>query len=563
MKNLFRVFSLLLLTALFVLPAKAAESCAHPTKTKISETPAACTSPGETVYVCDVCGETLTETAPALGHNYKTAGKTAATCTEDGSVTYRCARCGDAYTEALPAKGHNYTEIARKAATCTQDGSVTYRCKRCRDRYKETLKAPGHKYKKTRTEPTCTEAGNITAVCARCGDTRVKTLRAKGHDYQKKIKAPTCTKAGKTVFTCVRCGDVYTEATPKLGHDYTKKTVPATCTKAGKTVFTCTRCGKEKTKTLSPLGHRYGEWTVIKPATYRASGKEIRYCVRGDKKETRTVPRLTHKKASECAPGDADMDGKVTTEDARLILRLAMGLDDGLDAAQRKKADFDGKDGVTTEDARYTLRVSMGMDPYAPTLEPGYTYKGRTARNYAIAEKDGVTYIVNPYGYTLIANKTYSLPAAYAPGDLTKECRAAYNEMAAAAAKDGVNLFIVSGYRSWATQDSLYRRYAAQDGTAAADTYSARPGHSEHQTGLAMDLNSLSGSFANTKEGKWLAANAHKYGFIIRYQKDKQSITGYIYEPWHVRYLGKELAAEVYGSGECLEEYFGITSTYG
>ena len=256
------------------------------------------------------------------------------------------------------------------------------------------------------------------------------------------------------------------------------------------------------------------------------------------------------------------MDGSVTTEDARLIMRLAMGLDDGLDTAQRKKADFDGKDGVTMEDARYTLRVCMGMDPYAPKLEPGYTYKGRTARDYPIAEKDGVTYIVNPYGYTLIANKTYSLPADYAPGDLTPECSEAFREMAAAAARDGVNLYVVSGYRSYSLQSSLYQRYAAKDGYAAADTYSARPGHSEHQTGLAMDLNSLSSSFAYTKEGKWLAANAHKYGFIIRYPYNKQSVTGYIYEPWHVRYLGTEVAKAVYFSGLTLEEYLGITSVY-
>ena len=259
------------------------------------------------------------------------------------------------------------------------------------------------------------------------------------------------------------------------------------------------------------------------------------------------------------------MDGKVTAGDARLILRLSVGYDDGMDADQHKKADYDGKSGVTPEDARCALRISVGLPAQAPTtpqLAKGYTFKGYTKKKYVLAEKNGVTYVVTPYGYTLIANKTYSLPASYAPGDLTAECSAAFREMQRGAARSGIDLYIVSGYRSYYTQQSIYNRYCARDGRAEADTYSARPGHSEHQSGLAMDLNSLYASFAYTAEGRWLAANAYKYGFVIRYPKGKQSVTGYVYEPWHVRYLGKELAADVYNSGLCLEEYFGITSAY-
>lgn len=161
----------------------------------------------------------------------------------------------------------------------------------------------------------------------------------------------------------------------------------------------------------------------------------------------------------------------------------------------------------------------------------------------------------------LIANKTYSLPESYAPGvDATAE--SALNKMIAAAKNEGINLFLKSGYRSYSTQKTLYNNYVARDGVAAADRYSARPGHSEHQTGLAFDLNSLDQSFGETKEGKWLAENCHKYGFIIRYPKDKESVTGYMYEPWHVRYLGEDIAKSVYESGKCLEEYLGITSEY-
>lgn len=135
-------------------------------------------------------------------------------------------------------------------------------------------------------------------------------------------------------------------------------------------------------------------------------------------------------------------------------------------------------------------------------------------------------------------------------------------EMKNAAARDGITLTIVSGYRSYARQEKLYNNYVAKDGRDEADRYSARPGHSEHQSGLAMDLNSVEDSFANTKEAKWIAENCAKYGFIIRYPKDKEEQTGYIYEPWHVRYLGVDLAEEITASGLCFEEYFGITSEY-
>ena len=93
---------------------------------------------------------------------------------------------------------------------------------------------------------------------------------------------------------------------------------------------------------------------------------------------------------------------------------------------------------------------------------------------------------------------------------------------------------------------------------AEADTFSARPGTSEHQTGLAMDVGWIDDSYGDTPSGKWLAANCYKYGFIIRYPKNKESITGYKYEPWHIRYLGTDIAKDVYDSGLCLEEYLGV-----
>ena len=165
------------------------------------------------------------------------------------------------------------------------------------------------------------------------------------------------------------------------------------------------------------------------------------------------------------------------------------------------------------------------------------------------------------FGGILVVNKTYALPADYAPG-VDAAAQAAFDEMQAAAADEGLNIYISSGFRSYDYQAGLYQRYVDKDGKAEADRYSARPGHSEHQTGLAFDLNSIDNSFADTAEGKWVTKNCYKYGFIIRYPADKEDVTGYMWEPWHVRYLGKETAQSVYDSGLCLEEYLGITSQY-
>lgn len=189
------------------------------------------------------------------------------------------------------------------------------------------------------------------------------------------------------------------------------------------------------------------------------------------------------------------------------------------------------------------------------------TWSDGTAERFTrqeIEERGGVTYVNG----ILIANKTYSLPSDYDPGGILPEAQAAFDEMKADAAKEGIYLSIVSGFRSYTYQGQLYSGYVNRDGKAAADTYSARAGHSEHQTGLAMDINNASSSFNNTKEAKWLAANCVKYGFILRYPQGKEDITGYMYESWHVRYLGRELAKEVSDSGLTLEEFLCIDSKY-
>ncbi|MBN1776949.1 MAG: M15 family metallopeptidase [Clostridiales bacterium] len=146
---------------------------------------------------------------------------------------------------------------------------------------------------------------------------------------------------------------------------------------------------------------------------------------------------------------------------------------------------------------------------------------------------------------------------------MREDAATALEEMFAAAKADGVRLATVSGYRSYSKQNTIYERKVASAGIEVADSYVALPGSSEHQLGLAMDVtkstsSSLSSKFGTTTEGQWVAENAHLYGFIIRYQEGMEEITGYAYEPWHIRYIGKEYAKAVYKSGLPLDLYVSL-----
>jgi D-alanyl-D-alanine carboxypeptidase len=169
-------------------------------------------------------------------------------------------------------------------------------------------------------------------------------------------------------------------------------------------------------------------------------------------------------------------------------------------------------------------------------------------------------------GYLIICNKYHKLKSDYVPnlvsldgyggGQMEKVAAEHFKEMVNAAKKDGMKIYNVSGYRSYNTQKNLYNGYVSRNGQAKADTFSARAGTSEHQTGLATDVNYVSDSFANTKEYQWLIKNSYKYGFILRYPKGKEFITGYKYEPWHYRYVGKDVAKVVYEKNITYEEYY-------
>jgi LAS superfamily LD-carboxypeptidase LdcB len=162
----------------------------------------------------------------------------------------------------------------------------------------------------------------------------------------------------------------------------------------------------------------------------------------------------------------------------------------------------------------------------------------------------------------LLVNKKYGLPSSYNPG-VDGTAQKGVTAMVAAAKTQGIHLNPFSTFRSYSRQATLYTNYSAKYGKAEAEKFSARPGHSEHQTGLAFDFGGsdqahwLEESFGATKEGKWLFENAHKYGFILRYPKGKETVTGYQYEPWHYRYVGSDFAAKVKASGKTLEEYLG------
>lgn len=180
------------------------------------------------------------------------------------------------------------------------------------------------------------------------------------------------------------------------------------------------------------------------------------------------------------------------------------------------------------------------------------------SKEHIIEIIDGITYIDG----IMIVNKTYCLPEDYNPGDLLPEVKKAFALMQEDAAIEGLKIYISSGYRSYKRQAYLHEKYSRRDGEEKADTYSARAGYSEHQTGLCIDLNSISDSFSETPEAKWVEEHAHEYGFIVRFPEGKEELTGYKYESWHLRYIGVEKATEVYQSGLCLEEFLGISSVY-
>lgn len=197
-------------------------------------------------------------------------------------------------------------------------------------------------------------------------------------------------------------------------------------------------------------------------------------------------------------------------------------------------------------------------------------------------DSDGKVIVKNPDDLLVLVNKYRNLPADYKPKDLVipnvrfafqgmdekkymrKEAAKALEELFKAAEEGGIYLYAVSGFRSYGRQKFLFEYRAARNGFEEANKLTAYPGQSEHQTGLAMDVNckaygtDLKESFSQTPEGIWIKNNAHRFGFILRYPKGAEHITCYSYEPWHIRYVGKQVANEIYERGITFEEYMGF-----
>ena len=200
-----------------------------------------------------------------------------------------------------------------------------------------------------------------------------------------------------------------------------------------------------------------------------------------------------------------------------------------------------------------------------------------------VEAETGLHVVDNPESMLVYVNKKRKLPDGYEPNDLVvpdvrhryeaghmetkmrKEAANALKNLFEGAQEDGYELMTISGYRSYERQNTIYTNQVNAYGLDYANQYSARPGTSEHQTGLSIDVryaddskeSKLEQSFGDTDMGIWLAEHAHEYGFVIRYPRDKEEVTGYSYEPWHIRYVGVDVAAKLYAENLTLEEYFG------
>jgi zinc D-Ala-D-Ala carboxypeptidase len=223
------------------------------------------------------------------------------------------------------------------------------------------------------------------------------------------------------------------------------------------------------------------------------------------------------------------------------------------------------------EEAKPAKTTEPTTEKAAPSEETTAAATKEAEENVEEPERDAGGYIIDQepakevkeVDGIVLANKRYPMPSDYAPGE-SAEARAAFEKLNVAAKQAGYTFNAFSTYRSYDRQEELYNNYVAKDGQEAADRYSARPGFSEHQTGLAFDIGEASNPndfasnrFGETEAGKWLAKHAHEYGFIMRYPDGKEDITGYMYESWHFRYVGVDIATEIYNNDSTLEEYLG------
>ncbi|XKE95258.1 M15 family metallopeptidase [Metaplanococcus flavidus] len=225
--------------------------------------------------------------------------------------------------------------------------------------------------------------------------------------------------------------------------------------------------------------------------------------------------------------------------------------------AEEQIADVQEEDVVIPEEKEEEVEEELPVIPEPDEEAVEEEVKDATVYPESIELPDEPTVIDG----ILLANKQNPLPSDYAPG-VNPDAQDAFGAMRAEALKSNIDLTAFSTFRDFARQKELYEGYVAKDGQEKADRYSARPGFSEHQTGLAFDIGEsgaeqhwAAASFGDTEAGKWVADNAHRFGFILRYPEGKEQLTGYMHESWHFRYVGKEAAKEIYDADITLEEY--------
>ncbi|MGN1345076.1 MAG: D-alanyl-D-alanine carboxypeptidase family protein [Traorella sp.] len=222
-------------------------------------------------------------------------------------------------------------------------------------------------------------------------------------------------------------------------------------------------------------------------------------------------------------------------------------------------------------DGELDYQIDSSLDSYKPNT---YYIKvschdingNKTTKEFSVQVKEEVK-VIQPSNSIkatyingiLLVNKKYALPSTFGNG-VDPTAYEALKKLQAAAKKEGYSLDLVSGFRSYETQKSTYQYWCDVYGEEYAQKISAKAGHSEHQSGLAFDVGSLKSSFGDTAAGKWLASHCAEFGFILRYPKDKTDITGYYYEPWHIRYVGVEHSIPIMEKGLTLEEYLGVVS---
>ena len=307
-------------------------------------------------------------------------------------------------------------------------------------------------------------------------------------------------------------------------------------------------CNDEEAITLDSeyriVGNKVGEYTLIYSTDKYSKEAKIKVLPSVEKIDLSKLTLELVEGASEKIDATFSPDDAVNKEITWTSSDESIANVDGDGNIKANKAGSCEIKVVTTQEPKVeaTIMVEVKEKPSLSSLLTAPVQAGVT----------GITYING----IMLVNKTHPIPADYNPG-LNNQAYQAYLQLKADAAALGYDMPLLSGFRSYETQKGLYNRYVATYGQAEADTFSARPGTSEHQTGLAMDVGQIEDRYGDTAAGQWLAANCHKYGFIIRYPQGKQNITGYKYEPWHIRYLGVDVATDVYNSGLTLEEYLG------